>query len=239
MNLKLISFIFLSVAIFYSACNNANMEGGGTANLDTELDTVSYSLGVSIAQNIKTQGLEEVNAAAFAQGIKDFYQDEENVKVTPDMADQLLSAYFTNLRDRKNRELQVEGEEFLESNKTKEGVQTTESGLQYKVIEEGSGEMPALEDQVRVHYTGKTIDGEVFDSSVDRGEPVTFQVNQVIPGWTEALQKMKVGGKWELYIPSDLAYGERGAGPNIPPNSVLIFDVELLGIGEEAEAENQ
>ena len=235
MKLKTIFIVILVVSISY-ACQNMQKS---SANLDTELDTVSYSLGVSIAQNIKSQGLEDVNETAFAQGIKDYLTDEENVKVQPDMANQLLQAYFTNLREKETERNLEESEAFLEENKTTEGVQITESGLQYKVLEEGTGETPEAGDQVRVHYTGKTIDGEVFDSSVERGEPAVFGVGQVIPGWTEALKMMKVGGKWELYIPSDLAYGERGAGQQIGPNSALIFEVELLDIVEAAPTEGQ
>ena len=204
-----------------------------STELNTELDTVSYSLGVSIAENIKRQGLEDVNEAAFAQGVKDYLTDEENVKLEPGMANQLLQAYFTNLRDVEMEKNKEESKAFLEENKSKEGVQVTESGLQYKILEEGTGASPEEGDQVRVHYTGKLIDGEVFDSSVERGEPAVFQVGQVIPGWNEALTMMKVGGKWELYIPSELGYGQRGAGQSIGPNATLIFEVELLDIVED------
>lgn len=229
MKLKTIFIIVLAVSISF-ACQN--MKSSST-ELNTELDTVSYSLGVSIAENIKRQGLEDVNEAAFAQGVKDYLTDEENVKLEPGMANQLLQAYFTNLRDAEMEKNKEESEAFLEENKTKEGVQVTESGLQYKILQEGTGASPEEGDQVRVHYTGKLIDGEVFDSSVERGEPAVFRVGQVIPGWNEALTMMQVGGKWELYIPSELGYGQRGAGQSIGPNATLIFEVELLDIVED------
>lgn len=229
MKFKTIFIIVLAVSISF-ACQNVK---NSSAELNTELDSVSYSLGVSIAENIQRQGLDDVNEAAFAQGVKDFLTDEENVKVEPGIANQLLQAYFTNLREKEIEKNIEDSDAFLEENKNKEGVQVTESGLQYKVIEEGTGPSPQDGDQVRVHYTGKTIDGEVFDSSVERGEPAVFGVGQVIPGWTEALKMMNVGGKWELYIPSDLAYGERGAGDRIGPNAALIFEVELLDIVED------
>ncbi|MFW5761596.1 MAG: FKBP-type peptidyl-prolyl cis-trans isomerase [Cyclobacteriaceae bacterium] len=229
MKFKTIFIIVLAVSISF-ACQNVK---NSSAELNTELDSVSYSLGVSIAENIQRQGLDDVNEAAFAQGVKDFLTDEENVKVEPGIANQLLQAYFTNLREKEIEKNIEDSDAFLEENKNKEGVQVTESGLQYKVIEEGTGPSPQDGDQVRVHYTGKTIDGEVFDSSVERGEPAVFGVGQVIPGWTEALKMMNVGGKWELYIPSDLAYGEQGAGDRIGPNAALIFEVELLDIVED------
>ncbi len=229
MKFKTIFIIVLAVSISF-ACQNVK---NSSAELNTELDSVSYSLGVSIAENIQRQGLDDVNEAAFAQGVKDFLTDEENVKVEPGIANQLLQAYFTNLREKEIEKNIEDSDAFLEENKNKEGVQVTESGLQYKVIEEGTGPSPQDGDQVRVHYTGKTIDGEVFDSSVERGEPAVFGVGQVIPGWTEALKMMNVGGIWELYIPSDLAYGEQGAGDRIGPNAALIFEVELLDIVED------
>lgn len=212
-------------ALFYASCQNKQ-----SADLKSEVDTVSYSLGVSIAQNLKMNGFDSINAAAFAEGINDFMNDE-NPKIHPSMADQLISAYITTKRARAFEETKKEGEDFLASNKDKENIKTTESGLQYEVVEEGSGISPDENDNVTVHYTGKTIDGEVFDSSVERGEPVTFQLNQVIRGWSEGLQLMKEGAKWKLYVPAELGYGERGTPDgSIPPNSALIFDVELISV---------
>jgi len=140
-----------------------------------------------------------------------------------------MNTYFTELKKEQSAVIRKEGEEFLAINKTKEGVQVTESGLQYKIITEGTGAKPSESDKVKVHYTGKLIDGTVFDSSIDRGTPTEFTTNQVIKGWTEALMMMSVGSKWELAIPADLAYGDRGTGP-IPAGSALLFEVELLDI---------
>lgn len=141
-----------------------------------------------------------------------------------------IQSYFQKLMDKKSEAAKADGVKFLEENKKKEGVQTTASGIQYKVNTMGTGPKPLATDRVKVHYTGKLIDGTVFDSSVERGEPAVFPLNGVIPGWTEALQLMPVGSKWTIYLPSDLAYGERGAGQQIPPHSTLIFEVELISI---------
>ena len=156
--------------------------------------------------------------------INGFYQ--EFGQMTLEQANEYIQTTINNMKYGKNLE---EGEEFLAQNALRDGVKTTESGLQYEIIKEGKGKVPTTEDKVKVHYHGTLIDGTVFDSSVDRGEPIVFGVTQVIKGWTEALQMMPVGSKWKLYIPYDLAYGEREAG-QIPPYSTLIFEVELLGI---------
>jgi FKBP-type peptidyl-prolyl cis-trans isomerase len=150
--------------------------------------------------------------------------------MTEEEANTVVRAFFESAGEREAQKCLEEGNAFLEQNKTREGVTTTESGLQYEILTEGTGAIPTAEDQVRVHYHGTTIDGTVFDSSVERGEPAVFGVTQVIPGWTEALQLMPVGSKWKIYLPSSIAYGERGAGADIKPNSALIFEVELLEI---------
>jgi FKBP-type peptidyl-prolyl cis-trans isomerase FklB len=203
--------------------------GGKSAKLQNDLDSVSYSLGVSIGQNLKMNGLADVNSAAFARGIEDFLKDEKTL-IEPFMADQIINNYIMGMRTKESEKNIKESEDFLAQNSKKAGVQTTPSGLQYEMIEKGTGASPDENDMVTVHYTGKTINGNVFDSSVERGEPVTFGVNQVIPGWTEGLQMMQEGGKARFYIPSELGYGERGAGPDIPPHSALIFDVELISV---------
>jgi FKBP-type peptidyl-prolyl cis-trans isomerase len=160
---------------------------------------------------------------------------EEEGLMTVEEADQVIRRYFEAEGEREGQENLENGNAFLEKNKAREGVVTTPSGLQYEILTEGEGPKPTAEDQVRAHYHGTLIDGTVFDSSVDRGEPAVFALNQVIPGWTEALQLMPVGSKWKIYLPSDLAYGERGGGPTIGPNSTLIFEVELLEIVKDDE----
>jgi FKBP-type peptidyl-prolyl cis-trans isomerase FklB len=223
---KNVLLVILAMGIFFfSACKTER----NSISLKNEIDSVSYSLGVSIAQNMKMSGLEEVNSDAFAQGLDDFLKND-NPQIHPAMADQIINTYITAVRNRESEKSRKEGEDFLAQNKQKQGIQTTESGLQYEVVEQGNGASPDANDMVTVHYTGKTVNGNVFDSSVERGEPVTFGVSQVIPGWTEGLQLMQEGGKARFYIPSDLAYGARGAGPDIPPHSTLIFDVELISI---------
>ena len=167
-------------------------------------------------------------AAGFRLAVKG-----EEAAMTREEADAVVRTYFEKAGENEAQKNLEEGNAFLEENRQREGIKTTESGLQYEVMKEGTGEKPDSTDRVRVHYTGKLIDGTVFDSSVERGEPAVFRVDQVIPGWTEALQMMKVGAKWRIYLPSLIAYGERGAGADIGPNSALIFDVELLEIVKE------
>lgn len=227
--MKLLSTIFAFLAIgLFAGCSGQEMSNK-KVSLDNEIDSVSYSLGVNIANNIKNQGMEDVNIDALTKAFRDVFGEGEPL-VDESTAGNILNNYFQNLHVSQASKTRETGEAFLEENKTKEGVKTLESGLQYKVLTEGHGAKPDSDDEVTVHYTGKTVDGKVFDSSVERGEPVTFAVNQVIPGWQEALPMMSEGSKWEIYVPSDLAYGERGAGQVIPPNSTLIFEIELLKV---------
>lgn len=200
------------------------------------MDKLSYALGMSMGHNFKGSGIKAINADDFAAGVAAVY-DGTKPAMSYDEAKRIVQDFFTNLE----KEMQAEaakagaenlkiGEAFLSENAKREGVTTTASGLQYEVIRKGAGDRPAASDRVEVHYTGKLIDGTVFDSSVERGVPATFGVTQVIPGWVEALQLMREGDKWRLYIPSALAYGENGAGGVIGPNMTLIFDVELLRV---------
>jgi FKBP-type peptidyl-prolyl cis-trans isomerase FklB len=228
MNVKQLA-IFAGVSLSALASCNLQKSMNKDISLKSELDTVSYSLGVSIGQSIKGQGMDTINAEVFVQAIQDVFSND-SLKVSPMQANQLLQNYFQNLSVKKGEKNLKEGQDFLAKNKSKEGVKTTASGLQYKVLKEGNGPTPSATDTVVAHYTGKTLDGKVFDSSVGK-QPLVYPANQLIPGWTEALQLMKVGSKWELYIPAELAYGERGAGADIGPNSALIFEMELLGIG--------
>lgn len=216
----------LGVAATLVACNQENYTN---AELTTQIDSVSYSLGISVANNLKNSGFESIETDAMASAFNDVFSDKE-VRITEDEANLLIQDYFLELSEKKSQEATAEGSSFLIENAKKEGVITTSSGLQYEIISNGTGATPSESDKVTVHYHGTLLDGTVFDSSVDRGQPATFPVNGVIPGWVEALQLMNVGSKYKLYIPSDLAYGERGAGGAIGPNATLIFEVELLSI---------
>ncbi|MBQ7852474.1 MAG: FKBP-type peptidyl-prolyl cis-trans isomerase [Muribaculaceae bacterium] len=201
-----------------------------------ELDRISYALGLSMGNNFKGSGIESINVKDFADGVAAVYEGAQP-KMSYDEAKMVIQSFFQEMEAKQQAAAQemakvnkAAGEAFLAENGKRAEVVTTDSGLQYEVLVEGNGASPKATDQVTVHYTGKLIDGTVFDSSVDRGQPATFGVTQVIPGWVEALQLMKVGAKWRLYIPSEIAYGPQGAGGVIGPNATLIFDVELLNI---------
>lgn len=206
-------------------------------NENKPLDRISYALGLSMGNNFRASGITEINVQDFADGVAAVFYGA-TPKMSYDEAKAEIQAYFTEM-EKKQRAAAEElgkanaaaGEAFLAENGKRVEVKTTPSGLQYEVLTEGDGPRPEANDQVEVHYTGKLIDGTVFDSSVDRGMPATFGVTQVIPGWVEALQLMKAGSKWRLFIPSNLAYGPNGApGSPIGPNATLIFDVELLKV---------
>ncbi len=198
-------------------------------NTEPTMDSVSYSLGILLAQNLKQQGLDSVDVNTLSKGIDDVMSGNE-LKVNLEEANRIVQEYMSAAQAKQYESVIAEGKAFLEANAKREGIQTTASGLQYRVVQEGTGATPADTSSVTVHYTGKLIDGTVFDSSLKRGEPTTFGVNQVIAGWTEGLQLMKEGAKYEFYIPSNLAYGERGAGGAIPPYATLIFEVELISV---------
>ena len=214
--------------MFFTSCGPKT-----NVSLKSDVDSVSYAIGVSTGlgykENLKTlQGAEaNVDAliAGFVQAIKG-----DSTKMNMEEAREYMQKYFVEASAKEANKTKEEGEKFLADNKTKSGVITTESGLQYQVITEGTGAKPTAEDHVKVHYTGTLLDGTKFDSSIDRGEPAEFPVSQVIKGWTEGLQLMPVGSKYIFWIPSDLAYGDRGAGQMIKPNSTLKFEVELLEI---------
>jgi FKBP-type peptidyl-prolyl cis-trans isomerase len=191
----------------------------------------SYGLGVVIASNLKMQGGDSLDIETVSIGLTDTYLGKP-LLMDRDQSAMVVQDYMQKAIERKALKIQEESKAFLETNKTKEGVKETASGLQYKVLASGTGKVPAATDRVTVNYTGKLVDGTVFDSSSSRAEPSTFVVNQVIPGWTEALQLMREGDKWLVFIPSNLAYGEQGAGGQIPPNATLIFEVELVKVGE-------
>mgnify|MGYP003087420457 FL=1 len=194
-----------------------------------EIDKVSYSLGLSIASNLISSGIKTINQEAFNDAMNSVFAGQMP-EIMPDEANNILQTYFEKIQNEKGKEAKEAGEKFLAENKTREGVVTLESGLQYKILNEGAGAKPTANDTVKCHYEGRLINGQVFDSSIRRGEPAEFPVGGVIAGWVEALQLMSVGSKWQLYIPSELAYGQHGAGAAIGPNETLIFDVELLEI---------
>ena len=193
------------------------------------MDKVSYALGLSIGNNFQNSGINDLQIEDFVNGLKDILGGQ-TPEISYDEAKQVINDYFMKLQKEKFEINKKAGEEFLNINKGKAGVVTLPSGLQYQVLQKGEGPKPTASDKVKCHYHGTLINGTVFDSSVQRGEPAVFGVSQVIPGWVEALQLMPVGSKWRLFIPSDLAYGEHGAGEAIEPNSALVFDVELLDI---------
>lgn len=200
----------------------------------TKQDSLSYAIGFAMASNLKQQNI-KVNSTPFARATKDVFAgqalalDEPTIQTILQNFQQDMQAKAAAERSKEGEANKVAGLKFLEENKKKEGIVTLPSGLQYQVLKEGTGAKPGPTDQVKTHYHGTLVDGKVFDSSVERGEPATFGVNQVIKGWTEALQLMPVGSKWKLFVPSELAYGEYGP-PSIGPSQVLIFDVELLSI---------
>jgi len=206
-----------------------------TKELNTEKEKTSYAIGFEIASNLKNQGF-DLDFDALSRAFNDVLTDaepalDEKERAEVRMAVQKKMREKAEAAQAKTGEVNLAaGAAFLEKNKTEDGVVTTPSGLQYKVVTKGDGPKPTAEDKVSVHYRGTLIDGKVFDSSYDRGEPATFGVTQVIQGWQEALQMMPVGSKWMVYIPADLGYGARGAGRDIGPNAALIFEVELLAI---------
>lgn len=203
---------------------------------NNQLDRLSYALGMSMGNNFKSSGIEKIVSSDFADGVAAVYEGA-TPKMSYDEAKAVIQSFFSQLQEKQNAAMAEmarvnaeAGKAFLEENAKRSEVKTTASGLQYEVIAEGDGNKPSANNTVKVHYTGSLIDGTVFDSSVQRGEPTVFGVTQVIPGWVEALQMMTVGSKWRLFIPSELAYGANGAGNIIGPNATLIFEVELLGI---------
>ncbi|MGZ2371141.1 FKBP-type peptidyl-prolyl cis-trans isomerase [Ancylomarina sp. YFZ004] len=226
MKLKALT-LALGLGVFaFSSCDkkvDTNMA------LNTTVDSVSYSIGASFGGNLLQNSLNEVNQDALLAGLNAALA-QEDLRIEQRAGGAIINKFIKELKEKAAEANVAIGEKFLEDNKGKEGVVTTESGLQYKILTAGTGAVPTKEQEVKVHYRGTTIDGKEFDSSYKRKEPATFLPTRVIKGWTEALLMMPIGSKWELYIPSALAYGPRGAGANIGPNSTLIFEVELLEI---------
>lgn len=237
--MKLRWVIVLGIIFFVS-----NVYAGEKLILKDSKDKVSYSMGVRVGSSLKKESI-DINQDAFIQGFKDalsgdkkLMTDQEVVKTLMNFQKEMMAKEAARLKEigEKNKK---EGEAFLAENKKKDGIITLPSGLQYKIIKEGDGKVPTVNDTVTIHYRGTLIDGTEFDSSYSRGQPATFPVKGVIPGFSEALQLMKVGSKWQLFIPPNLAYGEHGAGEDIGPNATLIFEVELLSIKGEEKKEDK
>lgn len=195
------------------------------------MDKLSYAWGMAMGQQLHGMGVNDLNIEDFAEAVHCVF-DRKEPKMKPEEAHKLINEYLEKLQGELEARAKEEGVKFLTENKKNADVKETPSGLQYVVIKEGTGAQPGPTDEVTVHYTGKLLDGTVFDSSVNRGEPATFPLNRVIPGWTEGVQLMKEGSKYTFFIPSDLAYGAQGIPNAIPPHSTLIFDVELIKINK-------
>ncbi|CAN2047408.1 Outer membrane protein MIP [Candidatus Magnetomoraceae bacterium gMMP-1] len=234
--MKKIAVMVIGLAVFLFSLSFADEDKKmPKKELKTYSEKLSYSLGMEIGGSLKALQ-KDIDITIFIQGLEDNLR-ERKALLTQQEAAEVKKEYLKKIQETKAQKMkdtseknQKEADAFLAANKAKKGVITTKSGLQYMVVNDGNGPVPLAEDTVKVHYKGTTIDGTEFDSSHKRGEPAVFKVKGVIPGWVEALQLMKVGSKYRLFIPPELAYGQRGAGPQIGPNSALIFDVELLGI---------
>ncbi|MCC5792843.1 MAG: FKBP-type peptidyl-prolyl cis-trans isomerase [Legionellaceae bacterium] len=223
----------LAVAAMGMVMNTA-MAASSATPVTTEEDKLSYSIGADLGKNFKQQGI-DINPSALAKGMQDGMKDQlqmtdEQMKEVLTNFQKKLMAKRTEAHQKKAMENKAKGEKFLSENKSKEGVVVLPSGLQYKVVEKGTGAKPAKDDTVTVEYTGRLIDGQVFDSTDKTGKPATFKVSQVIPGWTEALQLMPAGSTWEIFVPAALAYGERSVGGPIGPNETLIFKIHLISV---------
>ena len=218
--------------------------GSNTASTLSELDKVSYSIGVQMGSDFKQQDI-QVNPTIFLQGVTDAQKSGPSMMTEEEVRNTLVNFQKTMLQKQQENQLKLsaknleEGNKYLEENKKKPGVTTLPSGLQYRVVQAGTGPKPSANDTVTTQYSGKFIDGKEFDSSYSRGEPAQFQVNAVIPGWTEALQLMQPGAKWEVVVPAKLGYGENGVGRIIGPNSTLVFDIELLSINSKTKGDRK
>lgn len=231
-----VRLFFVVIMMFYLAgCTAEDANSSPELKLDTTKNRISYTIGVNIGQDFKAQSM-DVDPDVLLMGLKDSLAGKE-LQLTEEEMAQEVQAFQQEMQAQVAAEMEAiatknaaDGQEYLDNNAKQEGVMVTESGLQYKVVEPGEGESPGPNDVVTVNYRGTLTDGTQFDSSYDRGQPATFPVSGVIAGWTEALQLMKPGAKWQLVIPSELAYGDRGAGQTIGPNATLVFDVELIKV---------
>lgn len=193
------------------------------------MDKLSYAWGLAMGRQLQGMGMKQLNVEDFKDGVKSVFEGTDPT-LSPEEAQKMIQDYLNDLQKKAEETAKAAGKQFLDENKKNANVRETTSGLQYVVEKEGEGAQPKPEDEVTVHYTGRLLDGTVFDSSVNRGEPATFPLNRVIPGWTEGVQLMKEGAKYTFFIPSDLAYGPQGIPGAIPPHSTLIFDVELIKV---------
>jgi FKBP-type peptidyl-prolyl cis-trans isomerase FklB len=247
-------FIGIAVIILFAmvACEDAPRAGDPAKkeitkeSLKTPDDIASYGMGLGMGKNFLKKVEFDLDFELFIKGIKDGYDDDakqlmsdEELKKEMTAFQETLKARQLEKRTKQSAENKAKGDKFLAENKKKKGVVSLPSGLQYKIVKKGAGPSPKATDTVKVHYRGTTIDGKEFDSSYKRDKPATFPLNRVVKGWTEALQLMKVGAKWQLTIPPEIGYGERGAGRNIGPNAVLLFEIELLGIEEPKPAKKK
>ncbi len=229
MKIKNLFYIMAAGSMILVSCNSQKKGLREDIDLKTTIDSVSYGLGISIAENMVRNGIDSLNYEAFAVALFHVFEGKKAM-LTEEEANEMLQVYFDGIQSKKFEKNKNDGQKFLDDNKNQPGVIVLQSGLQYKIEVQGTGVTPGLTDKVKVHYKGTMLDGKVFDSSYDRNEPVVFGVSEVIKGWTEILQLMPVGSKYTVYVPQDLAYGERGAGQIIPPYSTLIFEIELLSI---------
>lgn len=217
----------IAVFILFAACSV--QKGIGEAKVESSIDSLSYCIGLSVASNLKDQGIPQLNEVVLAKAIQEVYAGKE-LLLDETAAQDFIMNYFTQEEAKKYEVVKKAGEDFLKENAKKDGVVSLQSGVQYKILTSGTGAIPTVDDLVTTNYHGTLIDGTVFDSSFDRGEPVNFPVKGVIEGWQEILQLMPVGSTWEVYIPYDMAYGANGVADVIPPFSALIFKVELISI---------
>lgn len=238
MQIKNLLLVLVAGTIVLASCNTSNSQ---QVSLKTMADSAAYAIGVDLGNNIKKNlpeapGGKDLNPQIILQAFATIMKGDSAL-IASSKAQSITQNYFVKAQAAEGGKNKEAGKKFLADNGKRTGVTTTASGLQYEILKTGTGPKPAADNTVKVHYHGTTVDGVVFDSSVDRGEPVTFGLGQVIKGWTEALQLMPVGSKWKIYIPSELGYGEQAAGPKIKPNSVLIFEVELISIEPTPKAE--
>jgi len=222
--------IVLLVLVLIAAFINHDViaQRGKKQKLESKIDSVSYAIGVSFANSVKSQNIPDLNVEKISQAINDILNNKE-AKISNEESQSIIQAYMKILQQEIKTNNLIKANTFLKENKTKGGIVTLPSGLQYKILKKGEGQSPVASDRVITHYKGTLLDGTVFDSSYDRGEPITFGVTRVIKAWQEALQLMKPGAKWKLFVHPDLGYGDRGTGP-IPANALLIFEIELIGI---------